>query len=430
MGNIHAGEVDGKEALLMLARDLATAKERPLLKDLILVFAPIFNADGNEKIDKNNRREQAGPAEGVGVRVNAQGLDLNRDYVKLESPEVRALVRFLNQWDPTVVIDCHTTNGSYHRYTITYEGGRCPAGNAQVIAHVRDTMLPDLTDRLEKAAGYKSYFYGNFAPMRDRWETVPAQPRYGTHYVGLRDRIAILCESYTYAPYKDRILASRAFVKSIFEHVGENKTKVRTLLEEARAAASTPKDDDTIALRFKSAPTGRPYKLLGFEEEIKDSRRVNTGRPKEYELLYMGGTETTLAVKRPFAYLFPASFAKVTENLQRHGVTVEELREDTELEVEVYRIDKITRAAAFQKHALVTLEATARKEKRPVAAGTILVRTAQPLGQLAAFLLEPQSTDGLATWNFFDQVLAEGFDFPVLRLSAKTALTARPVKPR
>src|SRR5207244_5072634 len=115
-----------------LARDLATAKERPLLKDLVLVIAPIFNADGNERMAKSNRTRQGGPAE-VGVRPNAQGFDLNRDYVKLESPEVRALVRALNRWDPAVFVDCHTTNGSYHRYTMTYEGGRCPAGDANLI---------------------------------------------------------------------------------------------------------------------------------------------------------------------------------------------------------------------------------------------------------------------------------------------------------
>ncbi|HTU89815.1 MAG TPA: DPP IV N-terminal domain-containing protein, partial [Gemmataceae bacterium] len=132
MANIHAGEVDGKEALLMLARDVATAKDKPLLKDLILVFAPIFNADGNEKIAKEHRPEQNGPVNGVGVRVNAAGLDLNRDYVKLDSPEVRALVRFFNKWDPAIFIDCHTTNGSHHRYTITYEGPVCPGGDAKL----------------------------------------------------------------------------------------------------------------------------------------------------------------------------------------------------------------------------------------------------------------------------------------------------------
>src|SRR5439155_11461823 len=178
-GNIHAGEVDGKEALLMLARDLATAKEKPLLKNLIVLIAPIFNADGNERFSKTNRPGQVGPEEGMGIRHNAQGLDLNRNFVKLESPEVRALVSLLNQWDPAVVIDTHTTNGSYHRYTITYEGPRNPAGDPRITTLVRDELLPDVSRRLEQYSGYKSYFYGNFSPDRTRWQTVPGTPRYG-----------------------------------------------------------------------------------------------------------------------------------------------------------------------------------------------------------------------------------------------------------
>src|SRR5262249_42546069 len=137
-GNIHAGEVDGKEALLALARDLALAKERPLLKDLVIVFAPLFNADGNERIDKNHRTHQNGPAEGVGIRETAAGPDLNRDFIKLESPGVRALVPSLNQWTPAVVVDTHTTNGSLHRYTLTYDGPRNPAADPALIETVRD----------------------------------------------------------------------------------------------------------------------------------------------------------------------------------------------------------------------------------------------------------------------------------------------------
>src|SRR5262249_50083186 len=142
------------------------------------------NADGNERISKDNRTSQAGPPEGVGTRANAQGFDLNRDFVKLESPEVRALVRFFNRWDPAVFIDCHTTNGSYHRYTITYEGGRSLAGDARLVAFLRDTLLPGVTRRLEAQHKYKSYFYGNFTPDRKSWLTVPATPRYGIHYAG------------------------------------------------------------------------------------------------------------------------------------------------------------------------------------------------------------------------------------------------------
>src|SRR5262249_30161884 len=207
-----AGEVDGKEALLMLARDIATAKERPLLKDLVLVFCPIFNPDGNDRIDKAHRRSQNGPADGVGIRENAAGYDLNRDFVKLETPEVRALVRALNKWDPAVFIDTHTTNGSRHRYTLTYDGMRHPATPPALLEFVRDHMLSDAGKRLEQATGYKSFFYGNFSADRTRWETYPVTPRYGIVYVGLRDRIAILSESYSYAPYRDRVMASRGFV--------------------------------------------------------------------------------------------------------------------------------------------------------------------------------------------------------------------------
>jgi dipeptidyl aminopeptidase/acylaminoacyl peptidase len=433
MGNIHAGEVDGKEALLMLARDIATAKERPLLKDLVLVFAPIFNADGNEKIDKSHRTTQAGPAEGVGVRTNAQGYDLNRDFVKLESPEVRALVHFFNEWDPAVFIDCHTTNGSFHRYVITYEGGQSPAGDQRVVSLVRDALLPDVGRRLEKATGYHSHFYGNFSADRSRWETVPPTPRYGIHYMGLRNRVAILSESYTYAPFKDRVLGSYGFVKAICEYAGDNHEKIAKTLADARddttRAGKEPKAADKVVLRSKPAPLGRPHPLLGFVEEVKDGKRVSTGQPKEYEVTYMGGAEPALSVSRPFAYLFPASFTAVVENLQRHGVTVEQLREDIELDVEAYRIDKVSRLAEFQKHQPVTLDATARKESRRVEAGTILVRTGQPLGTLAAYLLEPQSADGLATWNFFDAAVKEGQDFPVLRVPAAAPVTAGAVRP-
>jgi dipeptidyl aminopeptidase/acylaminoacyl peptidase len=433
MGDIHAGEVDGKEALLMLARDIATAKERPLLKDLVLVFAPIFNADGNEKISKDNRPEQAGPTGGVGTRANAQGLDLNRDFVKLESPEVRSLVRFFNQWDPAVFIDCHTTNGSFHRYTVTYEGGRCPAGDQRIVTQVRDVLLPDAGRGLEKDAGYRSYFYGLFSADHSRWETVPPTPRYGIHYVGLRNRVAVLCESYSYAPFKERVLASRAFVKAVCEHVADNKDKLAKPLSEAREdttrAGKEPKPTDKLVLRSKPVPLGRPYALLGFEEEVKDGERVSTGKPKEYEVQYMGGAEPTLSVTRPYAYLFPANLTAVVENLQRHGITVDELREDIELDVEAYRIDKVTRAREFQKHQTAEVDATVRKETRRIEAGTILVRTGQPLGSLAAYLLEPRSADGLATWNFFDAVLHEGKDFPVLRLPVAVPLTAGRVRP-
>jgi dipeptidyl-peptidase-4 len=423
LANIHAGEVDGKEALLMLARDLATAKEKPLLKDLILVFAPIFNADGNERIAKEHRRSQNGPADGVGTRENAAGLDLNRDYIKLDSPEVRALVRFFNKWDPALFIDCHTTNGSHHRFTITYEGPVCPAGDGKLTALVRDELLPDVSRRLEKRSGYHSFFYGNFSRDRSRWETVPAIPRYGTHYFGLRNRIGILSESYSYAPFRDRVLGTRAFVQSILEYAAENKDKLQTLLSEAR------KEKDEIALRHRMKPLPRRSTILGFLEERKEGRTVATKTPKDYTVEYIGVAEPTLSVRRPYAYLVPASLSKVIENLQRHGIALEELREDIELDLEIYRIDKIRMQDLYQKRRLIEVEAAPRKGIQRVAAGTIVVKTRQPLSTLAAYLLEPQAEDGLCAWSFFAESIREAADYPVLRLPNETPLLTTPVRP-
>ena len=131
IGNIHAGEVCGKEALPILAREILATPHHPLLEDMVFALAPIYNADGNERVSKQNRPGQIGPEEGMGQRANARGLDLNRDFIKLEAPETRALVQFFNTWKPHLFIDTHTTNGSYHRYTITYEGPKNPAGDSQ-----------------------------------------------------------------------------------------------------------------------------------------------------------------------------------------------------------------------------------------------------------------------------------------------------------
>ena len=187
--NIHAGEVDGKEALLALARDLTDRKGHPLLKDLVVLLVPILNADGNERIDPKNRPRENGPANGAGTRENAQGLDLNRDFVKLESPEVRALVRLLNAWDPAVTIDCHTTNGSRHRYALTYDGPRYPLGNPALAELVNREVFPAVTRRVKETTGFDIAPYGNFSQDRTKWETYPATPRFGVQYVAARDDV-------------------------------------------------------------------------------------------------------------------------------------------------------------------------------------------------------------------------------------------------
>jgi len=421
-GNIHAGEVDGKEALLMLACEIALAKERPLLKEWIIAIAPIVNPDGNERFSNTHRTEQSGPPE-VGIRENAQGFDLNRDFIRLESPEVQAMVRFYRRWNPAAVIDTHTTNGSYHRYPLTYDGPRHPATDEKLRTFVQDTLLPAAGKKLEKATGFPSFFYGNFDATRTKWEAYPALPRMGTPYVGLRGRISILSESYSYAPFKDRVTASREFVRACLEVLAENTKTVRQLLNDAK---SVP---ETVAIQHKLAARKNPVPVLGYEENEKHKPLLD--KPKEYTVTHIDQGEATLKVPRPFAYLIPAEFSDIVQNLLRHGIVVDEFREDIELDYEPEIVQAISRSGRdYQKHRLLQLKtATAPAKSRMFPAGTVIIRTSQPLARLISILLEAQSEDGLATWGFLGDKLKEGEPYPVVRLTKPVYVNTGTVRP-
>ncbi len=228
MANIHAGEVEGKEATQQLMRDVVKGPLGSLLNRVIILVAPIYNADGNEKIAITNRTAQNGPAGGVGVRENAQGLDLNRDFMKMESPEARGLIEnVFNRWDPHVVLDLHTTNGSYHGYALTYSPPLNPNTDQRIVSFVRDRLLPDVTKTLKERHRYRTYYYGNFvddqnpqrelmpdrSPTPKAWATFDHRPRFGTNYVGLRNRIAVLSEAYSYLDFKSRVDVTDKFVR-------------------------------------------------------------------------------------------------------------------------------------------------------------------------------------------------------------------------
>ncbi|MFG0286110.1 MAG: M14 family metallopeptidase, partial [Phycisphaerales bacterium JB039] len=313
-GNIHAGEVCGKEALLMLARELALGDERDLLQNLIVAVAPNYNPDGNEKFGPDNRPGQVGPEE-MGVRPNAQGFDLNRDWVKLEAPETRGFVRFMNQWDPAVIVDTHTTNGSLHQYTITYQGPKHPAGDQQIIEFVRDTMLPAITADLDERTNYKTFFYGNFADDHTKWTTYPATPRYGTPYRGVRNRLAILSEAYAYASFEDRVLGTLEFCRSILHYSAEHRKRIAELIEAADTRTAEASASDEIPLRVRAEAFDKKVTVLGYEESRDDDGQRIKGEPKAYEVDLINNFVPTLTVTRPAAYLYPARLEQVTENL-------------------------------------------------------------------------------------------------------------------
>ncbi len=422
-GSIHSGEVCGKPAALMLARELGTVEDHPLLDDLVILLLPLLNADGNDRMSPDNRPGQAGPVEGMGTRPNARGLNINRDFTKLETHEARALARVLNRWDPTIAMDLHTTNGSVHQYTLTYDGPRNPSTDLDMREYVSGVMLPRIGAAMEADTGYKTFSYGNLNRDNTEWRTYPAQPRYSTHYLGMRNVIGILSEAYKYASYEDRVRATLAFVRHTFLYAAAHQQELKGIRSAAIARTisrgESPQEDTLIALRQESQlrPTEEP--LLAYEGRRWSER----GEKRTFMIRRDDTSVATLSARLPWAYALSPDAPLVEETLLAHGVLIDTLKEDTEFRVEVYVVDTVAQSERdYEGHKMVALEVTPSEFDISAAAGTRIVRTAQPLGTLAAHLLEPLSEDGLGTWNFFDASLAAGQPFPCARILAPVDL--------
>ena len=418
--NIHAGEVEGKEASLMLARDIILKEKPPFLDKLVILIAPIFNADGNEKIAPNNRRGQVGPEQGVGIRYNGQNLDLNRDGMKQESPEVQGLVRnVLLRWDPVLLIDCHTTNGSYHQEPVTYVWGLNPNGDTSIIKYMREKMMPSIRTNLEKKYNVLSVPYGNFMDRKDMekgWRPSGPQPRYLTNYIGLRNRMAILNENYSYADYKTRVLGCYYFLISTLEYCYNNKDGIVELISKADQKTvlrgMNPTENDTLALEYDVKPLEKKIIVRGYEmesipQEKGRARMRRTDKKRNYSVPYFVDFVPKRSIRFPYGYLIPVSVPGVIEKLLQHGIMVEKITEPVKLEVESFQLKEIKPATRlYQGHYMNSVKGEYSIVQKEFPEGTLFISTAQPLGSLAAYLLEPESDDGLFVWNYFDRFLA------------------------
>ena len=441
--NIHAGEVEGKEATLMLVRDILLDPKLPYLDKVVLLIAPIFNADGNDKMSPDNRRSQAGP-EKVGVRHNGQNLDLNRDAMKLASPEMQGLVRnVLMRWDPTLTVDCHTTNGSYHEEPVTYSWPLCPNGDPAIISYMRDKMMPAVGATLEKRYGVLSIPYGtpvDFRDMEKGWRTFSHQPRYMTNYIGLRNRLSILDENYSYADFKTRVMGNYHLLKAILDHCrAHGEEMVRLVAEADRRTVErgfAPQGSDTFGLDIDVRALPEKISVRGYEMDVIPREGSSfpqikrTDRKKTYVMPYFADFYPKRSVRLPHAYLIAVHDEDVLAKLKQHGLAVERLTEPAVLEVEAFHIKEIQGAERlFQGHRMNTVKGEYSMERREFPAGTLVVRTAQPLGNLTAYLLEPESDDGLLVWNAFDKHLVAQWGrgpqiYPVFKLYTPASLAA------
>jgi len=422
INGIHAGEVEGKEASMMLMRDLANSE---LLAEMTLVIVPLFNPDGNDALDSSNRKLNLAKLEGqcgprlVGTRVNASGINLNRDYMRQAAPETRLLQSKVAQvWQPDLTIDTHSTNGSVHRFAMTYDVPHTVAsGRAEPIAYMREQMMPAVTQALAREHSLLAGWYGTFvedertldarkeadphAPVSEGWMTYTHHPRFGSNYRGLTNRLDLLLECYSYLEFSDRVRTTYATLLEAFRYVASHRDDILQVV----ANSCAPRD--RIAVRYRleafdapiAIPTRTPRTLDGASSQVSVRHFAH----------FVGST----IVDRPRAYLVPS---RVAEKLEGHGFRAEPASGELD-----YEIATITRYGSegsrkiLESATVGDVEVEWKRETRSAPPGTKLVPTDHPLAAIAAYLCEPESDDG-AIENGLVEAPPVGSEYPIWRV--------------
>nr|WP_262899114.1 M14 family metallopeptidase [Dawidia cretensis] len=436
-GNIHAGEVEGKEALMMLMRDILLGDKNRLLDSLILLFVPAYNTDSNDKMEKGRRPSQEDSPMEVGIRENSQGWDLNRDGIKQEAVETRALFSsVLNTWDPHVFVDLHTTNGTWHAYSLTWAPGYLSSGNSSVYQYTNDRMLRTITQRMREKYNLQTGPYGDY-DLREGWPvknfyTYNHHPRYLVNQLGLRNRIAILSEAFAHERFYQRIYSTYSFVTEILDYTQQHAHEIvrvtQTADEETTRKFATQAGQAKAGVQFKMV-SGEvinnflTYDYTGTKKDDGTLEWFRTGNIVRYDgVPYFAQFQPTVESTIPRGYIIPAAHSTLALHLQQLGIRVTKLSKGKILKGDVFQITKVQRSARkFEGHLMATAEGTFEKASRKFQAGDYMVDLAQPLGNLAFYVLEPQSDDGFISWNFLDSYLEKAginnhaVDYPVFK---------------
>ena len=411
---IHAGEIDGKDAGMMLLRDLAVTKSRAALLDgAILLFMPMYNVDGHERFGAYNRTNQNGPKE-MGWRTTARNLNLNRDYLKADAPETRAWLKVYTTWWPDLLIDAHVTDGADYRPVMTYaiesgpntpkpvadwvksavEGRAVPA-----IAAAGTTISPyiDLVDSTDPAVGLVAG---------------AATPRFSTGYTVLQNRPSFLIETHMLKDYKARVDATYATVAGLLLECGRDRKGLRDAIRAAEEAASRP-GKTPLAYRTTEATRTVPFPGVSYTREpspISGGMRIRYGKePLDLKVPLRDHIEVTLEVDRPRAYLVPPQWTDEIAVLEAHGLRLQRLTAPLTTPVEGYRLSEPKwQEAPFEGRHPVTCKAERlRSVPRVFPAGTVVVPLDQPGSAVAVNLLEPLGPDSFVSWGFFDAVFEQ-----------------------
>lgn len=407
---IHSGEIDGKDAGLMLLRDLTVGGRQPALLDQAsLLFLPILNVDGHERASAFARINQRGP-ENAGWRTTARNLNLNRDYAKLDAPEMRALVRALDAWQPDLYLDLHVTDGMDYQHDVTFGWNGRNAYSPRIVEWLDGSLQPALERELREwghLPGPLIQPFDNDDPASGLVDWT-ADPRFSTGYGHARHLATVLFENHSLKPYRQRVLGAYVSLLACLRTLGRQGAALREATAADRAARPA-----TIPLSWKSPEqAGAPLTIAGVAwrkspSPVSGGTRVEwLGQPETQTHATLRNDSPAAEVARPRAWWVPPAWADVIERLALHGITLERTTEAREVEVEMYRVTRFELGRPFEGHVTVapTLASERRRERFP--AGSARVSADQPLAELAALLLEPASPDSFFQWGFFLEVLA------------------------
>jgi len=415
---IHAGEVDGKVASLMILRDIALGRRPDLAEGVITVFAPVYNADGHENVSPYNRANQNGPVDGMGYRATANGINLNRDFLRLASPEARAMARLVATVQPDLHVDNHVTNGSDHAWVLTWLVAEAPQLDPGVSAWVNE-HLPKVLAETE-AAGYPNGPYVNLVSGIDPtagmiWDV--EQPRYSSGYFPLRNRPSILIEMHAHKPFRDRVLANRVFMEELILEVGKSGKELMRAVEAAddRTAALGAADADPseVVVRWGVAAKGESITWPAAEWTLEDSivtgaRRVDykPGTLREVQLDWRHLPVAELTVPRPRGYIVLAGWPQITEVVADHGLRVYEITQPAEIEVETIRLANPEFASSSYQGVVMVenFDVSRQIEPRRIPVGSLWIPADQPNFEVAVQLFEPEAPDSLVRWGAVSSV--------------------------
>ncbi|MGI8835542.1 MAG: M14 family metallopeptidase [Pyrinomonadaceae bacterium] len=417
---IHAGEPDGKDAGLALLRDIAITKTRAgLLKNLVVLFIPIYSPDGHERVSPYNRINQNGPAE-MGWRTTSTYQNLNRDYMKADTPETRAWLALWNKWQPDLFIDCHVTNGADYQSVITFHHEHHAGVDAGVLAWER-TVFDQRVAAKTEAAGNVVSWYLEFIDNRDLTKGIRdfnGSPRFSTGYVPLRNRPAILIETHMLKDYRSRVIGTYDFLRSALEEVSSDPQTLLKVVKEADektiAAGRSYDPSHSYPLDFELTEKAKPYHVRAIEShtemsDVSGAPYVTFGKkPIDLTVPFYNDFRVKVAVTQPLSYIVPAQWQEVIDVIKAHGLTFTTLKQPATIDVESYRFTDVKwPSGPFEGRLMPSFKTEPVTERRTFPAGSVLIPLAQPSARVAINLLEPEAPDSLVHWGFFDAIFEQ-----------------------